>query len=246
MARHPRTVTLFVVFAITSLAADWKTPDGKISLMTPDETRYTLLGQLPPGMLALWQSHDQTMHMTVGEMGNPRDFKLERTGLEQGFLKQLSSQFKNGKLIASVVEKRGGHEIFTMSAQGESEGSTVFATQSITSLDGKAYTALVMGIGKDTRSDPDAVRFIHSFRVLTSSSPAVVSPAQQTHQSEPEKQGDSTARISQLMGTIAGILLFVAGAVWIARRLTRKPEKVRRRRRRPERDLEDDEVQEDS
>lgn len=146
-------------------AAEWKTPDGMVSVTAPDETRFVAVDP-PPRALVLWQSQDLMMRMMVGEMPNPQHFKLGQSGLEQGLMKELNAQFRNGKLLVSVVETRNGHEVFTMTARGESEEHTVFMTQSITAVGGKAYVAGVISFGKDTRTDPDATEFIASFKVL--------------------------------------------------------------------------------
>src|SRR5262245_31799185 len=112
MSRRLSTVVVLLLAAGTVRAAEWKTPDGVVSVTAPDEARFTVL-ETPPGLSVLWGSGDLKMRMVVGEMPNPQRFKLKQSGLEEGFLKEMNATFRNARLLNSVVEERTGYELFT-------------------------------------------------------------------------------------------------------------------------------------
>lgn len=207
-----------IVLALAPAAApaeEWKTPDGNASVAAPDAARFTKLDQ--PGALAFWQSRDGSVRLLVGEMAAPPSVKkLERAPVEKGMLKEMNTQMRNAQLLDSSTEARDGHEVLAMTARAEQDGVVVYFSQCLGLGPGKAYKALAVGFGKDPRTDPDASRFLASFRLLAApvaggdAAPAPAAPAQPV----------AANRIAYNAGQIAGMCLFVALVVWVLRRLT--------------------------
>src|SRR5262245_8075048 len=171
MSRGLNAVVVLLLAAGAARAEEWKTPDGVIAVTVPDPTRFVQADH-GPDVLVVWQSRDESLRMLVGEMPAPPNAGLKQSGLEQGLMKEVNRRLRNGKLVSSSVEVRDGHEVFTMTAQGEGNGTTVYFTQVIVARGGKAYKVAVAGFGKDTRTDPDATRFSSSFKILSPGPPA--------------------------------------------------------------------------
>ena len=244
MSRGLQAIVVLLSAAGVAGAEEWRTPDGAISVAVPDPTRFVQGNPVPPG-LALWESRDGTMQMAIGGLPSPPNGKLRQSPVEQGFMKEMSAQWKNAMLVSSVVEQRNGCEVLTMTARGTANGTPAYLTQTLTVAGGKAYKAMVVGFGRDTRTDPDATAFIESFKILVPSSPAPVQPAPRDAGPVPNQKAP-VDQVSYTAGMIAGACLFVAGIAWVVNRLTRSTAKEPRPRRgRPERDRRHDDDDDD-
>jgi hypothetical protein len=161
----PVAIISLLFLSSMSLADEWRTPDGKISVAIPDRERFTEINH-GPEVLVSWRSTDGKLVMVVGEMANPADVTLNLPQVTQGFLKEMSKNLKNASILRSATEQRNGHDVLIMSSQGEREGVIVYTTQILMTTGGKVYKAIVHGSGIDTRTDPDTTAFIASFRPL--------------------------------------------------------------------------------
>ena len=244
MSHRLNALIVFLLLTGVARAEERKSPDGNIAVTVPDPARFTAQIDLPPKVIMSWQSEDQAVRMLVSALPTPpgpppSDTARAKTNYEVGFMRELNSRFANGKLLHSVVELRNGHEVFVMSGQGESEGTTVYFTQAITITAGNSYVVAVIGFGIDTRTNPDATAFIKSFKILDPhpsgplpSAPPVTEPVQQ--QKAPVDQVAYTA------GMVAGVCLFIAGIAWVVNRFTRSTGKKPTRRRPKRNHLDDD------
>jgi hypothetical protein len=227
-----RVLTAIVVLLLASNAVhaeEWKSPDGVIAVTIPDPTRF-IQTDAGPEALASWELKDESLRIVVGEMPLPPGPKLRQSGLEQGLMREVNRGLSNGRLVASSVQVLAGHELFSMTAMGERDGVTVYFTQIICPVGSKAYKVAVAGIGKDTRSDPDATRFMSSVRIIASAASSTTNQAPPTQGLAPTEADNSGAKVSQTMGYIAGMVLFIAGIAWLFDR-TRRKGKSRRRKK---------------
>lgn len=190
-------------------AQEWTTPDGNAAVRAPDPTRFAKLDL--PQTLVLWQSHDERLTLEVSEIPAPPGVRLERTEVEQGMMKELGKRMRNGQLLASSSEVRDGHEILTLTARAEQDGTTAFYTQTLGLAHGKVYKALAVGFGRDTRTDSDAARFIASFHIL--------GPPDPEPPTSPAPEPSSRSVWAKRIGWCA---IFAAAVLWVMHLLTRK------------------------
>ena len=210
-------VGLVLAFAAAGVARgeEWRTPDGVASVARPDPARFVAVGADPPA-LVVWELPDGTMRMLVWEMPAPPGVTLAKGHIEKGFLREVNANFADAELVASEVEARDGREVFTMTAKARDDaGVPVYCTQAITLAGAKAYKVMVFGAGKDTRADPDAAAFVASFRVVAGV-PAAAPPAAAAPNQKP-----AVNDVAYNAGRIAGMCLFVAGVLWVIRRVSR-------------------------
>lgn len=241
MTRCSPALVLLLLAPVAADAEEWKTPDGNVSVEAPDAARFEKAAQ--PQTLVFWHARDESLNCGVIALPAPKNVRLERASIEAGFMKELNAQMRNAKLLASTTEVRAGHEVHTMTAQAEQPGGgTVYFTQTICLVRGQGYKALAVGFGRDTRTDPDAVAFIGSFKILV--------PAPVLHPAAPDgpvgrqpagDQKQPVERISYNAGQIAGVCLFVALVLWLVRRLSRGGAAPPRRSRRDRDGDEEDE-----
>jgi hypothetical protein len=205
-------IVLFFV-ADTACAEEWKTPDGMIAVTVPDPARFVKV-DTEQGALVVWDAQDHTLRMLVSEMDAPPNTKPNPGQVEQAFMSEVNARFKNGKLLTSLPSVQNGYVVFTLTAQGEQDGTTVHLTQTLTVVGGKSYRAVVGGFGKDTRTDPDAIRFIDSFKIQASPPPPAAIPNPQ-QSPIPAKECNRTDRLLAILGIVAGVLAFTAVLAWL-------------------------------
>jgi hypothetical protein len=235
------TACIFLLsLSSSALAEDWKSPDGRISVAVPDPTRF-VQAILAPEPLVSWKSIDMKLFMFVFEEPQPKDVKLQQSAVIENFSNEFMMKWRNAAIVDSSSEQRGGHEVFSITGKGEQGEITIYVTKIVMSTGGKVYKALVMGIGIDTRTDPDATAFIASFKplLLKQSIPKQAG-------TPPPSDDERWANYQRATGAFAFLVFILVIIVCVIVKLSRGrhtddyyDERPRRRRRR--RDYEDDE-----
>lgn len=188
-----------------------------------------------------WQSTDKTITMLITEMPKPQGAVLILPAVVQGFETEAKKTFKNVLVLDSSEERRGGNVVLVMSLTGERDEGTMYVTQILTSTNTKCYKAIVAGFEIDTRTNPDAVNFIASFKPLKRIEPAHPTPpnsGQKTGQPTEDPKKDNPAyNIGYFIGRV-GCLLFIPCVialivlvVFLVSRNQRENDRPRRRRR---------------
>jgi hypothetical protein len=214
MLRGLKAFLVLFLVADTVHAEEWKTPDGMIAVTVPDLARFVKV-DTEQDALVIWDAQDHTMRMLVSESDAPAKIKPNPGSVEEAFMLEVNKRFKNGKLRSSFVGVQNGYVVFRLTAQGDQNGTPVYLTQTLTVFGGKSYKAMVGGFGKDTRTDPDAIRFIDSFKILAPPPPPEVFPDQPKGAAPAKacKHGDD--RLPGILGTVVGLLVFVAVLAWL-------------------------------
>lgn len=210
----PTTFLLLLCFPGGAWAEEWKSSDGMVSVAAPDPERFVQSKPVPP-VMASWESKPGTIKFFITEKAVPPNYKLNPTVLEQMFMHEINSKMKNGKLLDSSTQKHEGYDFFTMTGKGDKEEATRYFTQSITATDKKIYIVAALGIGIDTRTDPDASAFIRSFKAHV--------PQSQTRTDEDVE----AAHIYRTMAIVSGIVLVIAVSLLVVIRVRRGRKSVK-------------------
>jgi len=198
-------------------AEQWTTKDGIISVTAPDSSRFQQQEPTPP-MSVLWVSNDGVIRLAVVEIPMPKkNMPLIRSSLEKGAAEEL-----HGKIVASSKSQQGNQPIFTMTVASDANGTPVFLSQSVAAVNGKAYKVMAVGVTKDTRSDPDAMSFVASYKIdpAAASGPAPTGASNENPQRADQSLIDA---LSQKIGGISLLVLIVCLAVVL---ITRKKGKA--------------------
>jgi hypothetical protein len=169
-------------------AGEWRSSDGVIAVAAPDQNRFKAQKPSPP-ILARWGSEDEKINLLIKKKAVTPNMKFSQSDLEQGLLTEINLTMKNGRLLESTMEKYESYSVLKMTAQGENGKMTLYFTHKIIATSDTQYTAVAVGIGTDTRTDPDTAAFISSFRDLTSKGidqPGAIAPSEKVP-SAPEK-----------------------------------------------------------
>jgi hypothetical protein len=152
-------ILLLLFVARSALGDNWTTPDGVVSVSRPDLSRFIETSQLP-GLTIAWISRDETVKLGVVEVSIPAGMRLRQAGIEKGLVDVVK-----GELVESSKRQDGPHTIVTMTARGKAMGQDIYATQAVAVLNNKAYKAMAVTTGNDSRRDAHVVAFIESFRI---------------------------------------------------------------------------------
>jgi hypothetical protein len=157
----------FLMLQAGSLSAgEWRSSDGVIAVATPDSNRFKTQKSSSP-FLARWGSEDEKINLLIKKKAVTPNVKFSQSDLEQGLITEINLTMKNGKLLESTIEKHESYSVLKMTAQGENGKMTLYFTHKIITTSDTQYTAVAVGIGTDTRTDPDTAAFISSFKDLT-------------------------------------------------------------------------------
>jgi len=186
------TSLLFLGLSPVATAQTWTSPDGFLTVASPDPTRFQKVPSPPAPFIGLWVSEDETVRFGVVKMEIPPGIKLLQSSAEEGLEEEM------GVSVTRLPTKRiSGHEVWIMSAKGESAD----ITQSMIQNDAAIYK--LMAITVSGSPDEGAVAsFIDSLSINQSPSQA---PSQRSDDS-----GIDTHNLSKRVASGAFILLAIA------------------------------------
>jgi hypothetical protein len=217
-----------------------------ISVSTPDPERFAKSKQLPnTNIVASWESKDGKINLFISEKDYPQWLTPSLPELEVEFMKEISSKWKNGKLLDSSVKKQEGRDFFSMTAKAEEDDTTCYFTQALTNIGGRSYIASAFGSGSDTRADRDAKAFIGSFKT-TRTSPSADSSVRSHENDHPQVGKDPDENwIPKLMGSIAAFCVIGAIIAFLVKSVNGQDSKANRSSRRRRQQYDDDEEDEE-
>ncbi|QDT43657.1 hypothetical protein Pan241w_37590 [Gimesia alba] len=209
----------FVCLLLSSVSAEeWKSADGVISVTVPDESRFVETESQPPASI-IWTSTDETLTLMIAEVKIPPNMPLRQSSIEKGITEELG-----GQILHSTSEMRQGYELFTIINQSQDFTPELIMTQKIVDINDKVYKLMAMGFGKDVRSDPDAEKFLSSFKIHVTrrDTPPQAAPDSRGVSTNPET--DMVDFISQKLGAIGILLLMICGIVTLVLRTSKRDE----------------------
>jgi hypothetical protein len=150
-------ITIFMfVFAPIASSQTWTSPDGFLSITPPDVNQFKQMATPPSPFVGIWVSNDETMKFGVMKTQIPPKIQFIQSSVEEGLATEI-----NGKVNRLPTKQVSGHEIWNMTAKGES----VEITQAIIRHDGSLYKLMAVTVG----GKPDVVavnRFIDSLSIV--------------------------------------------------------------------------------
>ncbi len=214
-----KSLALVCIVTQSVSAEEWKSADGVISVIVPNQSRFVQTESEPPVSI-IWVSTDGMLTLMIAEIQIPPKMPLRQSSLEKGITKALG-----GKILDSTMERRKGHEIITITNYSQDFEPELFITQKVVAINDKAYKIMARGFGKDVRTDPEAGKFLSSFKIHATK--------QKGTRSRPNRgSGIRAARgnveftpvdlISQKLGGIGFLLLIFCGIVTCISRLSKR------------------------
>ena len=198
-----KTFAIVCLFTTAVSAAEWQTTDGNISVVVPDESRFVQVDAVPP-LSVIWVSTDETIKLGVAEVPFRPDMKLVQSSVEKGLAEEMG-----GKIVDSLTERQAGHEIFVMTGHGEVLGTEVYITQAVVAVGDKVYKVMATGLGRDTRVDSYATKFMSSFKILTTKQDVAFDPPRTVPSSQPNQSDTDKSLVDLLSEKIGGISVLI-------------------------------------
>ena len=194
MFRALKAIVILSLVTNRSLAGDWTTADGNISVAEPGIGAIRATGSRRGafGDLGL-ERRNNSVGRSPSRHFREKSPKLNGPSVEKGFLEKT-----NGKMSASSVENRQGYDVLTMTANGEIEGNRFCITQVVVQIGNKVYKVMATEIGKDALDNPDAVAFVNSLKILA---------PQRARTADPAKNAQPKSLVDELSERIGGISL---------------------------------------
>ncbi len=188
--------TLVFMLALTALAnaQTWTSPDGFLSITPPDVNHFELIPTPPYPFIAIWISNDETTRLGVMKVQIPPDLKLLQSSAEEGLGEEIG-----GKVTRLPTKILSGHEVWSMTARGE---STEFSQAMI-----RHHDALYKLIAVTTGDHPDSATVNHFFDSLTILQPPTKTEESPDAQSAPDSgNGLDLHTLSKKVGGFGGLL----------------------------------------
>ncbi|MCU0715011.1 MAG: hypothetical protein MUD03_02675 [Pirellula sp.] len=195
------TLAIFtMVLPLVGNAQTWTSPDGFLSITTPNAKDFQAVPTPPPPFLALWVSNDQRMKFGVMKLQIPPNVKLIQSSAEEGLAEEIG-----GKVTRLPTKQLSGHDVWNMTAKSASAE----ITQAMVRHDGALYKLMAATVGGD--SDQVAVsQFIDSLAIQQPSS--MVSEPMTQLGNQPANDVGETVDMHNLSKTIGGAsALLIAG-----------------------------------
>ncbi len=92
-------------------AETWTSPDGILSVESPDAARFHSLATPPVPFLIIWKSDDEETMMGIVQADLPGGMQLVQDAMEDGYSKEVGAPVR--RLPTKQVS---GHEVWTMAA----------------------------------------------------------------------------------------------------------------------------------
>ena len=200
--------SLAAAFSVAgTLGDEWTSPDGVIVVTAPDAVDFQQVDDPPEPFIALWVSNDETLRLGVTKTAIPPHIKLVRSSTEEGLAEEIG-----GTIAASSSVAKNGHEIWTMTAKGSTQGINIQITQAIAQYQGNVYKVLAANVG-DAPIDETAINtFVKSIDIKATN------PNGDTARvgSDDQRSNDhiDLHNLSKRIGA-AGALLLIGIIVWL-------------------------------
>ena len=216
--RFQALLLAYCVTAGSAFADDWKSADGNIAVTPPDQMRFDKIDSQPP-LIMTWVAHDESIKLGVVEIIWSSKVKIIRESVEKAFAKEI-----NGEIIASSVEEQFGHTIMKMTAKGVIPNSEdeIYITQFVVGVGEKVYKIMAVGVKQDARTDPDAINFLNSFKILPPASSATVDLPSARTSPNAASQKPSESPVNNWSGKIGLASIIVVILVLVLKRATKK------------------------
>jgi hypothetical protein len=133
-------------------AETWTSPDGVLSVESPDAARFHILPTPPAPFLIIWESNDEDTMMGIVKAEIPGGMQLIQDSMEEGYSKEVGAPVRR-----LPSRQLSGHEVWTMTANAPI-GSV---TQSIVRHNTVVYKLMVV-------TQPDSPEFGSIDRFLNS------------------------------------------------------------------------------
>ena len=195
---HLRVFTIIILLAPLAINAQaWTSPDGVVTVTTPDPNVFTEVVPPPSPFIVVWASNDDTQRLGVTMVQMPPGTHLIQDAVEEGMGERTGGQIT--RLPSRYIS---GHEVWIMRSSSPSE--TMF--QAVFEHHGTAYkimSATPAGSNSHTAFD----------NLLGSASlPLAAKPGPQN---SAQNQDDriTLRTISKKLGGIALLVLIIAGII---------------------------------
>lgn len=95
-------------------AETWTSPDGLVTVTALDAAQFVTISELPPGFVALWISHDESMKFAILRIElPPHTPRLIQSSVEEGLAEEAG-----GQVVRLPARTVSGHEVWNMKATG--------------------------------------------------------------------------------------------------------------------------------
>ncbi len=191
----------------TVTAETWTSPDGLVTVTAPDAAQFVTIPELPPGFVALWISHDESMKFAILRIEVPPDTpRLIQASVEEGLAEEAG-----GKVVRLPTRTVSGHEVWNMKAAGPAgEITQAFARH------GDVIYKL-MAVTPSGDATPTVQQFMDS---LAFTQPDVPVPNPSPRQ---DRQPDPVNDLSRKIGGMGGMLA-IALIIYFAMKGKKKAE----------------------
>ena len=166
---HLVLAALIMIGPSYTWAETWTSPDGILSVESPDAARFRVMPAPPVPFLIIWKSNDEETMMGIVKADLPGDMKLSQDSMEEGYSKEVGAPVRR-----LPSRQLSGHEVWTMAADAPIGN----VTQSIVWHHSVVYKLMVV-----TQPDsPDAAninRFLNSLTITPppgEANPATTNP----------------------------------------------------------------------
>jgi hypothetical protein len=133
-------------------AETWTSPDGILSVESPDAARFHALSTPPAPFLVIWKSEDEETMLGIVKADLPGGMSLIQDAMEEGYSKEVGAPVR--RLPSKLLS---GHEVWTMAANAPIGN----VTQSIIRHNSVVYKLMVV-------TQPDSPDFGNINRFLNS------------------------------------------------------------------------------
>ena len=211
------TIAVFMlIFAwpTAAVAQTWTTPDGFLSVTSPEEDGCFMANTPPEPFLVLWGSPDEITILGVMQMQIPPKIMLKQSSVEKGLAEEMQGE------VTRLPDRRiSGYEVWLMkcsSPVGE-------VTQAIVRKDGTLYKLIAL-----TSADQPETEIVNNFiDSLTISDPGADNAIREL--GDDNVQADDRVRttidihdLSAKIGGFGVLLLIGIGAIILIHKITSK------------------------
>jgi hypothetical protein len=167
---HLVLTALILIGPSCAWAETWTSPDGILSVESPDAARFHALPTPPAPFLIIWKSEDEETMMGIVKAELPGGMRLIQDAMEEGYSKEV------GAPVRRLPSKQlSGHEVWTMAANAPIGN----VTQSIVRHDTVIYKLMVV-TQPDSPDFENINRFLNSLTITPppdEAGPATTNPA---------------------------------------------------------------------
>jgi hypothetical protein len=207
MMRAVEAALIILLLAPFVEAANWTSPDGKLSFQLPDDGSLIPSKNPPAPATAMWTTADGGLRLIFIVTPNPQNAPLDRSGLEEGTVHALPG----GRLLSSSQASVNGVPVYTIAV---TDGTT-FIQQSVLAFNGVVYK--LMAAAPTAISSSPALAVTFSSLKIPGPAPAIPSAARAENTSEHS--------VSVSIAQVGWTLLLIAAGVSIFFRSQRKKRK---------------------